>query len=144
MKLFVFVNKLRADNAQNEKPKKDLGVCVPIHALPEGERKKKLADKGTIVDTIKKKPKEKEDEIEFIDKTLTKDTYTSKDSLGLGMVGKNEAKITLQKEKKETTPVEDKSAEEVKEEIIQKVEIRGRTPKNTFRVTGLYDFGTTT
>jgi hypothetical protein len=144
MKLFDFVNKLRADNKPSEKPKKDLGVCVPVHALSEGERKKKLADNDTIVDTLKKKPKEKDNDIEFIDKTVTKETYSNKDSLGLGMVGREAPKTPIKKEKAEPVPAKEKDAEEIEEEVIQKVEVKGRTPRNTFRVTGLYDFGTTT
>jgi len=158
MKLFDFVNKLRSDNTKpTEKPKKDLGVCVPIHTLSEAEKKKKLADNGTIVDTINKKQK-KDDDLEYIAGSISKENYSGKNSFGLDTIGKKETKtksdvneeviIPIKKDKKQTDiDTKDKTktdSEDIDKEIIQKIEVKGRNRRNTFRVTGLYDFGSTT
>lgn len=161
LKLFDFVDKLRAKsketNESEKKPKKDLGTCVPLHALSDAERKKKINQNDSLEEQLKgKKKPTNNDEIDFVDSTSTRDTKIKKNTLGLQEFGgykiepndeeviipntsrKEQSKPTVKETKKEQT------AEEVEEEVISNVEVRGHSTGNTFRITGLYDFGSST
>ncbi len=162
LKIFDFIDKLRAKQSDqkeialkkhNEK-KKDLGTCVPLHALSEKDRKKRLQENDSLESDLKKKPKT-EEEIDFIDKGQKKETKI-KDELDLPTFGqkKDNPKPTNLIELDEMTHKQKAFAEEKKEieeqltipvkEKAKPIRETTHDSTNLFKVTGFYDFGTTT
>ncbi len=141
MKLFEFVNKLRATEGKDvsvskEVKKKDLGVCIPIHALPESERKRKLKDTDSLMDKIKNNKPMEDDELDFIGTLEKEKPIQEKNSLGLDVFGT-----------KKQEQIKEPEQENVEKEIIAKKEDkpvyqRSSSFGNKFRVTGTYDLGT--
>lgn len=165
MKIFDFIDKLREkQNEKKEKPqekpekkKKDLGTCIPLHALSEKDRKKKLQEDDSLEKDLKKKKKPVE-EIDYIDNQFIKETKIKDDDIDVPAFGIRNQKNSLkektfeekaenlieldeQTHKKRVQAEEEKEIEE--QLIIPKKEIR-HDNSNLFRINGIYDFGTTT
>lgn len=159
MKIFDFIDKLRTkQNPEKPKPqekkKKDLGTCVPLHALTESERKKRLLEDDSLEKELKKKKKPVE-EIDFVDKHFTRETRIKENDIDLPSFGtqRKEVKKVIQEKPKDLIEL-DESAHKRKALAQEEKEIEEQLTKitpaprgnnvNLFRVTGLYDFGTTT
>lgn len=138
MKLFDFVTKLREKEGK-EVPKvsekKEKGVCIPLHALSDSERKKKLKDTDSLFDKIKNNKPLDDEELEFIGGVEKEKPISGKNSLGIDVLADNK-----KEERKETLDVIPEKKVIVKKE--DPVYVRTETSGNKFRVSGTYDFGT--
>lgn len=139
MKLFDFVNKLREKEGKevlvNLAPQKEKGVCIPLHALSDSERKKKLKDTDSLFDKIKNNKPLDDDELEFIGEVKKEKPMTEKNSLGLAVLGDNKK----QEIKEIKVVVPEKKVIVRKEDPVYERET-GVT--NKFRINGTYDLGT--